>query len=235
MSLCHIRDIFLDILFPAQCVVCGRSLTTGEKYLCLHCIAEFPRVNLRSYTENELHRRLMNKGIEIERAASYMIYRRESRYANLIRTAKYGHRQLLCRDLGFELAKALHQHGFFDGIDLIVPVPMSPIKKLCRGYNQSVEIAKGISDVTGTPIATDCLKARYHATQTRKNTSERLENAGNTYFMPHPEDWQGVGHILLVDDVITSGATMLACAHHLHEGIPELKVSVASYALTARQ
>lgn len=227
------QGMFLDMLFPARCIVCRRPLACGEEHVCLHCTASFPRIGLHSLTDNEVHRRLMAKDVAIDRAASLMVYRRESPYAHLIHTAKYGRRPALCRHLGRELARSLSTMRFFDGIDLVVPVPMPLFKKLRRGYNQSEEIARGIADITSLPVATDCLRARRHSTQTRKNASERLDNADRTYHLPYPADWQGVGHILLVDDVITTGATMLACARHIHRAIPGVRVSVASYALTA--
>lgn len=232
MSLKDICGAFLDSLFPPQCVVCGRDLATGEQYMCLHCLASLPRIDRRQITDNETHRRLMATDVRIERAASLMIYRRESDYARLIHTAKYGHRQALCRHLGRMLAQSAARQDFFKGIDLIVPVPMPFFKKIRRGYNQSEEIARGIADTTDLPVATDCLRARRHSTQTRKNASARLENASQTYHLPYPADWQGVGHILLVDDVITTGATMLACARHIRHALPGVKVSVASVALT---
>lgn len=233
MTFRDLRETLLDVLFPAQCVVCGRTLVSGERYMCLHCDAALPRLSMRSMTDNEIHRRLMAKDAEIDRAVSLMAYRRESPFARVIQTAKYGHRPGMCRHLGRRLATTAAKSGFFDGIDLIVPVPMPVLKKLRRGYNQSEEIARGIADATGLPWADDCLRARLHSTQTRKSASERLDNASRTYYLPHPDDWNDVRHILLVDDVITTGATMLACARHLHRAIPGVKVSVASVALTA--
>lgn len=174
----------------------------------------------------------MTKDTEIEHAGALMLYNRESTYARLIHTAKYSGRPALCRRLGNMLANSLITSGFFDSIDLIVPVPMPMFKKLRRGYNQSAEIAHGISDISHIPVADDCLRSRRHSTQTHKNSAGRLENTRHAYFMTHTADWKGVRHILLVDDVITTGATMLACAHHLHQGIPDVKVSVAAVALT---
>ncbi len=232
MTFNDLRETMLDLLFPAQCVVCGRTLVSGERYMCLHCEATLPRLSLRSATDNEIHRRLMAKDAEIDRAVSWMSYRRESPFAQLIQVAKYGRRPGMCHYLGERLAKAVAPTSFFEGIELIVPVPMPMLKKLRRGYNQSEEIARGIAAATGLPLADDCLHARIHQTQTRKSAAERLDNASHTYYLPHPDDWHDVGHILLVDDVITTGATMLACARHLHRAIPGVKVSVASIALT---
>lgn len=225
----------LDAILPDHCVVCGRELTKGEDYLCLHCHATFPRVRIPDIHDNEIHKRLMAKGNEIDRGASLMIYRRESPYARLIHTAKYGGRQKLCRHLGKMIAQEFRDQGFFEGIDLIVPIPMHIFKKISRGYNQSEEVAAGIGAVTGIPVATDCLSARRHSTQTRKNAMQRLEAASDIFRLPHPGDWKDVGHILLVDDVITTGATMLACSRLLHDNIPGVKISVVSAALTVLQ
>lgn len=233
MNLAQIGESLLDLLFPPQCAVCGRQLVSGERYVCLHCRVAMPRVNITDITENDIHRRLMAGDTEIFRAFSLLSYRSESQFAQIVQTAKYGHRPAMCRHLGHQLAEAAKSVNLFDGVDLIVPVPMHPLKQLRRGYNQSEEIARGISEKTGIPWADDCLHARLHATQTRKNASQRLDNASRTYHLPHPEHWQDVSHILLVDDVITTGATMLACARHLHSALTAVKISVASFALTA--
>ena len=113
MTFKDLRETLLDVLFPAQCVVCGRTLVSGERYICLHCDAALPQLSMRSMTDNEIHRRLMAKDAEIDRAVSLMVYRRESPFARVIQTAKYGHRPGMCRYLGRRLAATAAKSVFF--------------------------------------------------------------------------------------------------------------------------
>ncbi|MDE5826659.1 MAG: ComF family protein, partial [Duncaniella sp.] len=123
----------------------------------------------------------------------------------------------------------LLQSGFFDGIDAIVPVPLHYFKRLSRGYNQAEEIALGLSSITDIPVI-DALSASFHTTQTRKTAHERLINARNVYKVK--DSSIDNLHILLVDDVITTGATILSCIESIKKVCPSTRVSIYSLAIT---
>lgn len=221
----------MDLLYPRVCCVCHRSLTRGEKVVCLHCLDALPRTDVHNSDFNFIHKKLVGHTL-IERAGAWFYYSRESEYASIIHDAKYRGMPDLARQAARLYAIEIADDGFFDGIDLILPVPMHPSKILSRGYNQAEKIASGISEVTGIPIGDNLVATRKHDSQTRKNSWERLLNARDTYDIRYSEELAG-RHVLIVDDVITTGATMLACADVVHSAAPDARISVLALAATA--
>lgn len=220
----------LDSLLPEECVVCERPLVDGERFLCLHCQAGMPMVAVDSLTDNVMHETLATTR-PVERAASLFRYRKGSPYTRLIHNAKYNSRPHLSRFLGERVGTAFLNKGMFDGVDALVPVPLNSWKMMRRGFNQSREMARAISKVSGVPIA-DILTARRHTTQTRKNALNRRLNAQGVYGLKRTADAMMYSHVIIVDDVVTTGSTILACADVLRAANPNLTVSVISAALT---
>jgi len=221
---------FVNVIFPNVCTVCHRTLVKGENIICLHCLLDLPRTQLHKQQPNEIHERLMCVGIPIEKATSLFYYYRDTPYARLVHDTKYHSRPVVGRTLAAMHAKELLPTGFFDGIDCIVPVPLHRIKRLSRGYNQAEELAKGISSVTNIPVV-DALSAAYHSTQTRKDAHQRLLNVKDVYGLANANAIAGK-HILLLDDVITTGATILSCMHAIRNASPSTRISVYSLAIT---
>ena len=223
------RDL-LRIIFPKVCEVCGRSLVKGERVMCLHCDISLPRTRVHTDDFNAIHKRLAGS-TPIDRAAGMFYYYRESDYARLIHVAKYNSRPIVARQLAETYARELLPDGFFDGIDVILPVPLHSIKLISRGYNQSEEIAKGLSAVTGIMVGDNLVARRGHSTQTKKNSYSRWVNAQGIYDVVNGDEFEGK-HVLVVDDVITTGATLLACCEAIHRVAPTARISVLSLAVT---
>ena len=167
----------------------------------------------------------------IERAAAFSFYTRDSRIRKLIHQLKYKG----VREIGFELGRiyalSLRASRFLDGIDLIIPVPLHPSKKRKRGFNQSEMISCGISDVTGLPVDTKSLiRANVTKTQTKKSRYDRWTNVEGIFKVTESDKLKDK-HILLVDDVITTGSTIEACANELLK-IEDVKVSVVALAFS---
>lgn len=228
--LSHWINDFLGIIFPNVCEICGRPLAHGEDMLCLHCLSDLPLTGFAGSDFTEIHQRLAFPGLPVEKAASWCYYRKDSGFARLLQLAKYGNRPKIARKLGRRYAGSIEHTDFFNGIDIIVPVPISLIKRMNRGYNQSLEIARGISDITGIQI-NEALKVKHHPTQTLRNRYERWINSSSIYSICPDCDLSGRS-VLLVDDVITSGATMVSCLRVLHSSYPDARLSVISLALT---
>ncbi len=220
----------VNVIFPNVCTVCKRSLVDGEKVMCLHCLVDLPETNLHASQPNHIHERLMAVGMPIEKAASYFYYYRDTPYTALIHDTKYRGRPSVGRFLARRHAGKLVNCGFFDDIDCIVPVPLHRFKKMMRGYNQAEEIAKGLSAVSGLPVV-NALKAAYHTTQTRKDSHQRLLNVKGVYSVSDTEAIRDK-HILLLDDVITTGATLLSCIQSIRTACPSTRISVYSLAIT---
>ena len=225
-----LRDL-RDIIWPRTCEVCGRTLLDGEQLLCLHCLAAMPRTHLHLSPFNSIHQRLA-RNTPIERAGAMMTYRRGGEYSALIRRGKYNDRPEIIRTLAMMYASELKADGFFEGIDIILPVPMHRWKKIRRGYNQSEVIADGISKVTGIPVGDNLRATRGHKTQTRRSSFERYQNVSSIFEVRYPEELTGL-HILLVDDVITSGATLHSCAKTLADTVGGIRISIATLATAA--
>ncbi|MDE6652147.1 MAG: ComF family protein [Paramuribaculum sp.] len=221
---------FVSLIFPDVCEVCDSTLVHGEKMLCLHCMYDIPRTKLHKDSFSEIHKRLAGN-IPINKAASFFYYYKENPYARMIQKAKYNNRPRLAFDLAEMFAGEIQPDGFFNDIDTIIPVPIHWVKELKRGYNQSRKIAEGISSVTGIPVADNLIAARSHATQTRRSSFERWLNTRSIFAVENPEELDHK-HILIVDDVITTGATLLRCAEAIHTAAPTATISVATLAFT---
>ncbi len=220
----------LNLIYPNLCEVCGRRLTSGEEVMCLHCSYDLPRTKAHESSFNVVHERLAGT-TPVERGAGWFYYYRENPYAAMIHRGKYnGHPELL-RSLARKYAGELQRDGFFEGIDMIVAVPLHPFKLMMRGYNQTDYIAKGISDVSGIRIG-NCLKAtKFRKTQTNKGVFSRWINSQGDYVAKNAGELAGK-HILVIDDVLTTGATLLTCCNAIHHAAPTAKISVLTLAIT---
>lgn len=222
---------FISILSPNLCLVCGESLVAGETGVCMHCLAELPRTDFHTESFNTMHQQLALPA-KIDRAAAWFHYVRTNPYAKLIQHAKYNNRPDMAIHLARLYASEILETGFFDGIDVIVPVPMWCLKKFNRGYNQAEKIAHGLSEVTGLPIENNVLYARLpHTTQTHFTAMQRMKNIGGVYGVRNANRLAGK-HILIVDDVFTTGATLRECAAQIHREAPTATVSVLTLAAT---
>ena len=159
--------------------------------------------------------RLFWKLIPVERAAAFFYYEASSRESKILYELKYHDHPEIGFGMGQLMAHEFAESGFFDGIDMIVPVPLARKRQRQRGYNQSIELAKGISQVTGLPIS-DCVVQRkvFLKSQTRMGFWDRQENVAHVFELSDDTAIRGK-HLLLVDDVVTTGATMTACAREI--------------------
>lgn len=227
-----IREIIsglADLAWPNLCLLCERPLLTGERHICLNCLYDLPGVHEISFKENNTADRFLGK-IEFERAASGFRYNKDSSIQKALELLKYKGEKEIGSCLSRVSAQRLNEQGFFKGIDLLVPVPLHRKKQKKRGYNQSEWIANGLSEITGIPCKTDLLGRTIHnATQTTKNLWSRWENAQGLFELRNTENCTDK-HLLLVDDVLTSGSTLVACGQALMQ-IPNTRISFFALAL----
>lgn len=186
-------------------------MSQGEEVLCVRCQADLPRVRTVSFEENDIARIFWGL-VPIEKGISFFHYTPHSPYSRILFELKYHNHPEVGKTMGRMMTEELKATSFFDGIDLIVPIPLSRKKKRQRGYNQSDWIAWGISEATGIPTdTTSVVRTKSNPSQTTLDHRQRRENVRDIFAVRHPESLEG-RHILLVDDVITTGATMLSCA-----------------------
>ena len=211
------------IAAPRLCAVCGEPLVEGERGICLKCVVALPRTGLHlSAARNEINSRITDDACA-GRAAAWFRYNPSSVFAEMIRTAKYRDCPGLARDLGIlygcELSAAPAPR-MADDVDLLLPVPMHHRKLLARGYNQSREIALGISEATGIPVGDNLVALRSHRTQTRRSRDSRRRNVAGIFAVEHPSELRGL-RVAVVDDIITSGATVTECCRVLSKATGE--------------
>jgi len=206
----NIVSDLMDLAFPNLCLLCDKPLIQGEKHICLNCMYEIPKPNFKSFQTNLAAERLFGK-ISFEKATAGFLYQKESKVQDILELLKYkGEKELGDYLAGFAASKLLSE-GFFEDIDLLVPVPLHKDKAKKRGYNQSEWITKGLSRITGIPSCTfNLCRTKKNPTQTTKTIWERWENTQGLFMLRDPNAFAGK-HILLVDDVLTSGSTLAAC------------------------
>lgn len=218
----------IDLIFPRTCVVCGELLSPQEKDICINCLSTLPKIE--KIHLDEIEKSFWGK-VEIERATSFMYYHKNSPYNNLIHRLKYKNRPDTGDRLAFLAAKEIAESGFFDDIDAIVPLPLSKRKMRQRGYNQCDYIAKGLSRATGIPVIKNAVKRlKSNETQTHKSRDERWQNVEGIFALSDTALLDGK-HILLIDDILTTGATLASCAKSIQEGC-QCKISIFTLAYT---
>lgn len=220
-----------DLVSPRACVVCGRRLPVATDVLCPVCQLHLPRTGFQQTPEDNLLARLFWGIIPIERAVAFCYYSPASGTARAVYDMKYHHRPDVGVALGRLMATELQPSGFFDGIDLLVPVPLAPRRLRERGYNQSCQLALGVSRVTGLPVSEDVVcRTTFTSSQTQLSRQNRQENVEGVFLLRQAERLKG-RHVLLIDDVITTGATVTACARELLRA-ENVRVSLLSFGLT---
>ena len=222
----------VSIVYPHLCAGCGNVLYYNEKVLCLKCYADLPRTGYHTHTDNEVARLFWGR-VPVRNATSFIVFSKESRYRNLFYELKYKGQDRIGTEMGRLFGLELKETPFA-GVDIIHPVPLHPHKLRIRGYNQSELIARGIADTLNIPLASDLIiRTTETQSQTRKSRYERWENVRNTFQVRVPDALRNK-HVLLVDDVITTGATVESCAEALLT-VSGVTVSVASLAYAKLQ
>ena len=217
----------LDLISPRLCVVCGQRLTVSEEVICSKCNFHLPRTGFQQDPyENEMAKLFWHQ-IPIERVTALFYYEAHSETANILYELKYGQRPDIGEDLGRIMAEEMKPTGFLDGIDILLPIPLSKKRYWQRGYNQSLEIARGISEITNLPIYNKVVRRNvFEGSQTNKGRWERNENVEKVFEMTDETAIHGK-HLLIIDDVVTTGATVIACAKELCKA-GNVKISVLS-------
>jgi ComF family protein len=218
------RD-FVSLIYPNFCLGCNEGLVKGEDTLCTHCLAELPKTLYHEWENNPIKNRLAVR-LPILHAWAYLKFRKTGLVQHLLHQLKYNNHPEVGIKLGkayaYDLKKAGHENAF----DLIIPVPLHPSRRRKRGYNQSAKFAEGLSSELNIPFDDDIsLRTISTATQTKKTKLQRWENVESVFTLHHTDKIVGK-RILLVDDVITTGATIEACGNHLiKSGCTELSIA----------
>lgn len=219
----------LSLFSPPACGACGTALVRGEQTLCVNCLMKLPQTNLHRVRNNMIEKSFWGR-IHIENATSFFFFTKGSDFQHLLHALKYKGRSDIGVYLGKRFGNDLVSEPAFRHFDRIIPVPLHRDKLKKRGYNQSEMIARGLSAVLKVPVDTKTLvRTTYTETQTKKSRIERWDNV-KSVFAANPATNLNGRHILLVDDVLTTGATIEGCAQALLDKNPTVKISVATLA-----
>ena len=222
-------DDVVSLLFPRLCYACGNHLLRNEKLICTECYILIPRTNYHLQDDNPVARLFWGR-CRIERASAFSFYNKDSRIRKLIHNLKYKGIKEIGHELGMIYGRSLAGTDFLKEIDIIIPVPLHPSKKRIRGFNQTDTIAEGLSEATGLPVGIGILERTSKSdTQTRRSRYDRWVNVEGIFSVAGLERLEG-RHVLLVDDVITTGSTLESCAVELLK-VDEVRVSVAALAV----
>jgi ComF family protein len=205
-----IIDLFL-LFFPSNCLVCGKRLSSPRAVLCFECECKLPKTGFSDQRDNPVSKIFWGR-VPVISGTSLFRFEKGSPYQTLLHDLKYrGNRKL-----GFYLGRLLGQdlkQTDFSLCDLIIPVPIHRKRLKKRGYNQSELIARGVSEITGIPVVNNLIVRKERGkSQTTKNRQERFENISEAFHLcDHPGDFRGK-KVLIIDDVVTTGATLEACS-----------------------
>ncbi len=236
-----------EILLPRQCITCGQRLLLEEKHLCLECLADLPQTYFWTMSHNPMADRFnenIQKDIETDEddglheryayAAALFFYHSEAQYRLIPYQIKYHGNIRAGRYFGRMLGNRLASSELFEDVDMVVPVPLHWTRKWKRGYNQAEVIAGAVAEALGAPMRTDLLRRRKRTTtQTRMEVEDKRKNVAEAFVStPSLADiaaQDSIRHLLLIDDVFTTGATLHACFVALRTVLPaSVRISIAT-------
>lgn len=220
---------FAALLYPDLCAACGHNLYKGEQVLCLQCLHQLPYTQFHEHPDNPLERILWGRAT-LKAATALLFFKKSTRVQQVLHQLKYNGNQEVGIKMGQLMAKQLLLSTRFATLDAIVPVPLHKDKEAKRGYNQSACFAEGIAQILQIPLLTENLvRVSANSSQTRKNRYERFLNTEDLFQVQRPDELNG-RHLLLVDDVVTTGATLEACCEALSKHPASISIATIAYA-----
>jgi ComF family protein len=231
----QLKNIFMsavDLFYPHICTGCGSDLLKEDNLLCLRCINDLPHTNFAAFPGNPVEKYFWGR-LPLTAAHSEFYFSKESLIQHLIHQLKYKGDIEIGSYLGEIMGKTLLHSSRFHTVDGLIPLPLNAGKEHKRGYNQAAIICNGMSSVMNVPVLNGCvMRQRFTETQTRKHRTERWENVQGSFVLKNKGSLKNK-HLLLVDDVITTGATLEACGHIILQE-ENIKLSIATLAYAAK-
>lgn len=220
------------LFYPNVCTGCGTDILKEDSILCLQCINELPHTNFSKHTDNPVEKIFWGR-LGITAAMSEFYFAKGTLIQKLIHQLKYRGDKEIGLYLGKIMGSSLANNDRFTKIDALVPLPLNAYKEHKRGYNQAAVLCKGMAEILNTPVITsNVIRKRFTDTQTKKHRAQRWENVEGSFEILNNEEFKGK-HILLVDDVITTGATLEACGEEILK-INGAALSIATLAFAAK-
>ena len=224
----ELREALLHLVFPRVCAGCGREVPGREMILCLHCLHELPETQFEKFADNPVEKIFWGR-LPLSAAAATYYFTKKSLMQRLMHLFKYRG----ARELGLQLGRLMGEkirNGMRFAPDILVPLPLFKKKEKFRGYNQATVLCEGIAETLNIPLVQDAvIRPDFTETQTRKGRIERWKNIEGRFRVTRPDLLHGK-HILLVDDVVTTGATLESCGNEFLEMDVELSIATLCYA-----
>lgn len=228
-----LRDIF-RLFFPDTCAVCGGGMPEGSDTVCTKCRWEIPLTGFWMQEQNPVSAKFYGN-IPVVNACSFFYFVHRNDFRGLVHKIKYSGGWRIAGKMGRWFGDVLRSSELYHGVDLIIPVPLHLRKQLSRGYNQSEYLARGMSASMGVPVNTRSVRrVKYNDSQTKRSKEERWDNVRGIFAVYRPDDLAGK-HILLVDDVLTTGATVISCAEAILAAVPDCRLSIATLAVSKNE
>jgi ComF family protein len=222
----------ISLVYPNLCYTCDGYLSKEEDIICSKCLYQLPLTNYHKDENNEVAKLFWGR-IPISHATSMFFFQKGTKYQKMMHEFKYRGKKKIGYLMGKYFASQLAETEWCRDIDAIVPVPLHPKKERKRGFNQSTQIALGIAEIMDKPVEEKILiRHTYSSTQTKMSKEERWENVQSIFSCPQKSTLP-YSHILIVDDIVTTGATIEACANELIKAGVE-KISVATLAYSSQ-
>lgn len=228
----EIKESLLHVVFPHVCDGCGSDLLNIESRLCIRCLSSLPETNFEIHPNNPVEKDFWGR-LPLINAAAHLYFTKESLVQHLMHQLKYKGNKDLGLQLGRLMGNALKNVSRFNKIDALVPLPLYPSKEKKRGYNQATVLCEGIAEILSVPILNKVItRPQQTETQTKKGRIERWKNMEGKFQLIDPLAIKDK-HLLLVDDVVTTGATLEACGNELLNA-PNVKLSIATLCVASR-
>lgn len=221
-------DALSSLFYPNLCLACSKNLPPSSGFLCVSCSYKLPKTDFHLHQENPLTERFWGR-VQLQAGTACYHFSKSGRTQQLLHRLKYEGKKEIGLEIGRLHGSILREAPLFKGVDVIVPVPLHPRKQRLRGYNQSALYAQGLSECLRVPWQEALRRQTFTSSQTRKSRMERFANVEKVFELADVSAVQGK-HVLLVDDVLTTGATLEACAQSLLIS-PDTRLSVATIAI----
>jgi competence protein ComFC len=221
---------FLSLLYPSNCEICSNETTELSPLICFGCESELNYTFYENYEDSSPCDEIFWGRIKLQRAYSMLIFKNRNSTQKLLHAIKYKNAKDLTIDFGERMGRRLVGTEYLSTVDAIVPIPLHTKKEFTRGYNQSQLICEGLNNISQIPIVPLIQRKRHHESQTKKDRFQRWENVADI-FATNSEINSDYRHVVLVDDVLTTGATLESAARTLMDELPGIKVSIFTIAL----
>jgi len=227
----NIKEALLHLAFPQVCAACGSDALPREQLLCLPCLEALPQTHFHLHHHNPIEK-IFTGRLPLQHATAQYYFTKESGLQHLLHQMKYKDAKDLCVYMGRLMGQQLSQSNWIEDIDALVPLPLFAQRQRQRGYNQSALLCQGIAEVLQKPVLNDVvIRSSATESQTRKSRVERWQNMEGVFTLAHSSQLIDK-HLLLVDDVVTTGATLESCGRTLLQA-PNTRLSIATLCFSA--